>query len=85
MTDRHLLEQLRDLLVRLEIDVRDVRDVGGGICRVGSRRVLMANLEASPGRQIALLCRELSRLDLSQVFVLPAVRRRIEAQRPSDV
>lgn len=79
MTNAELLDQLQDLTHRLGIEVRmRSGEFTGGICRVQGQKILFINAALSTEKRIEVFCRELSRLDLSGVFVLPALRDRLE-------
>lgn len=81
MEDRELLEQLEDLARGLGIELRGGEgEFTGGLCRVGEKKILFLNSCLSPPLRIQILCRELSRFELSHLFLLPAVRQRIEAE-----
>lgn len=81
MDKRHLLTSLEETVTRLGIEVQSVRgDAPSGLCRLGNRQVLMWNAALTAGQQVSVLCRELARLDLSRVFIVPAVRERLEGQ-----
>lgn len=78
-----LLANLEDVVQQLGIEVQAVRgDAPSGLCRLGGKRVLMRNQALTDGQLVTLLVRELARVDLSAVFILPAVRKMIEAGRP---
>ena len=75
MTDREILEKLEELLIRLDIDlVREQGEFSGGLCRVGEENRFILNRTLPLSRQIGILCRDLATVDLSQVYVLPALR-----------
>ena len=75
MTDRDLQRELLALLPRLDIELRHMGgDMEGGLVCLRGRRVLFLNPSLSESRQLDLLCRE----DLSRLFLLPAVRARLE-------
>lgn len=83
MTDRDLRRELLALLPRLEIEVRFTSgEFEGGLIRLGDRRVLILNPAISYQKQADLICAVLRREDLSQLFVLPALRARIESRQP---
>lgn len=79
MTDGQLLEHLEAICSSLSIEVRCQHgDFQGGLCRFGGRTVLVLPSGASEMRKAEILCRELGRLDLSGVYVLPGVREKID-------
>jgi len=66
----------------VEVSYEDLRWEGitgrGGLCRVRGKPLIIIN-KALPKRERArILARELSRLDLSRLFIPPAVRQWIE-------
>lgn len=80
MTDREIRRELLTLLPRLDIEVRVTGgEFDSGLISLRGRRVLILNPSVSDRRQVELLCRALSREDLSRIFVLPAIRARIES------
>ena len=86
MTDRDIQRELLALLPRLDIELRSTGgEFEGGLVRLRGRRVLFLNPSLSERRQIELLCSVLGREDLSRLFVLPAVRSRIESEVPGAV
>ncbi|MFZ0428116.1 MAG: hypothetical protein WAO20_08355 [Acidobacteriota bacterium] len=79
MTDRDLQRELLALLPRLDIELRHTGgDLEGGLVCLRGRRVLFLNPSLSESRQLDILCRILGREDLSRLFLLPAVRARLE-------
>ena len=79
MKDVELLEQLEEVIVRLGIElVWDDGEFRGGMCKVGGKRLFLMNRGLPSSQKVEILCRGLSSLDLSQLFILPQVRQRIE-------
>ena len=82
MKDAELLEQLEEIVRQLGIElVWDDGEFRGGICRVEGRQLFLMNRILPSSQKVEILCRELSSLDLSQIFILPRVRQRIEQAR----
>ncbi len=80
MEDTKVLEQLQGVIPRLGIELKEVDgDFTGGLCCVKGRRVLLINSSLTTRKMIEIMCRELVRQDLSHIFILPAVRKKIEA------
>jgi hypothetical protein len=80
MTDRDLRRELLALLPRLDIEVRFTNgEFEGGLIHLRGRRFLYLNPTLSVKRQVEVLCSVLVREDLSRLFILPAVRARIES------
>ena len=82
MKDAELLEQLEEIVRQLGIElVWDDGEFRGGICRVEGRQLFLMNRILPSSQKVEILCCELSSLDLSQIFILPRVRQRIEQAR----
>lgn len=85
MKDQDLLRSLEEVVAQLGIHLRyEKGDFDGGLCRVDEQQLLIANAALPTRKKIRLIARELSRLRLDEVFVVPAVRHVIEAERQSD-
>ena len=78
MKDKELLAKLEEALGQLDIEVRWVQaDLAGGICYLDGKKIFYINPTLTAWQRIELLCRELSHVDLSGLFLLPAVRARV--------
>jgi predicted TIM-barrel fold metal-dependent hydrolase len=83
MDPTNALTELEALAEKLELQVVYDHFTGegmstGGLCKVkGAWRVIIER-RASPSEKISILARALSRFDLEQHFVSPAVRELIE-------
>lgn len=74
-----LLGELERLAGRLDIELRPGNgEFNGGICSIHGKKVFIVNTQLTTQQTVQIFCRELSRLDLSGVFVLPAIRQRLE-------
>ena len=81
MSDAELLKELETVMRTLGIELRlDSGEFNGGLCRIGGRCVFLINRKLPPSRRVQVLCHYLSRLDLSTVYLLPAVRSRLEME-----
>jgi len=79
VSDADLLKELVDLAGRLGIEVRWASgEFKGGVMRLRGARILYLNASGSPAASAEVLCRVLQKEDLSRIFLLPAVRRRLE-------
>ena len=79
MNDRELLARLEELVPRAGIELRwEDGEFGGGTCRHENHTILLINRGLRVAAKIDLLCRALAHSDLTRVFILPAVRDRIE-------
>ena len=81
MSDAELLKELETVMQALGIELRfENGEFNGGLCRIGGRLVFLINRKLPPTRRLQILCHYLSRLDLSTVYLLPAVRSRLEME-----
>lgn len=85
------MEQRLDALIRLAeragIQVRHepMEGSGGGMCVMRGQRVLFVDTSAPPDVRYERLVSELAgAVDLDAVYVVPALRRDIEAARPDN-
>lgn len=84
MSDAELLTELETVMQELGIELRlENGEFNGGLCRIGGRPVFLLNRKLPPARRLQILCHHLSRLDLSTVYLLPAVRDRLELEAKS--
>jgi hypothetical protein len=82
VNEEELLESLQALTDRLGIPLlRREGDFVGGIYRLKDQRVFLINSSLSTAETINIFCRELAGIDLSRVFILPALREMIETTR----
>ena len=81
MSDAELLRELETVMQELGIELRlENGEFSGGLCRIGERPVFLLNRKLPPAKRLQILCHYLSRLDLSTVYLLPAVRSRLEVE-----
>ncbi|MDQ7064060.1 MAG: hypothetical protein Q9P90_07420 [candidate division KSB1 bacterium] len=79
MKEAEILSHLETIVTQMGIELRyEKGDFKGGICRVGDKRLFLLNQNLMPSQKINLLTQELSTLDLSGVYVLPAIREMID-------
>jgi len=75
MNDEQIYEELIELAERLDIEViKDRGDFSGGYCRVHEDRRIVLNQHNLPATQLRTLAKNLLQLDLSNIYLLPAVR-----------
>lgn len=75
MTDVELFQKLEEISSQLGVEVRrELGDYSGGLCRVGEFWMFIINPNLPVSRQVEILRSGLSRLDLSGLFLLPAIR-----------
>ena len=69
------LTELEQLVERMDIEVRRESLPGpGGLCQVRGKRVLFLNSEFSVADQVGVIAEALRGLDLSHLYVRPALR-----------
>ncbi len=79
MKSDDLIAHLEKVVAQLGIELRyEKGDFRGGICRIGERRIFILNQTLPPAQKIAVLAGELAGLDLSGIYIMPAVRQIIE-------
>ena len=84
MSEAKMLEELEAVVEALGIELRlAAGEFAGGLCRVYGRPVLLLNRKLPTSRRVQVLCRGLSGLDLSGIYLLPAVRSRLEREAES--
>lgn len=78
MNSPELFTEFKSLLTQLDIDIRvEKGNFKGGICRVENSWVCLLNGNTSLPARLKLLGAILAEMDLSSLFLLPAVRDRI--------
>ena len=77
-----LLDQLKEIVAALDIDVREerlLREVGynvrSGPCRVDGREVILLDSNASVSERIEVLAEFLSAKNLDSIYIEPRIRR----------
>ena len=82
MTEEVILEKLHEVVKNLGIICRRCDgEFEGGFFRKQNQWFLMLNPGISAAREIELLCQALSNFDLSDCFLLPVLRKRIEVRK----
>jgi hypothetical protein len=85
MDNAIVLQELEALAGDLEVEVRyDDLDGHGGLCRYGGRSYLIISHALALPERIHLLCKELSRFSLDDVFVRPQLRELIDSAPQTD-
>jgi hypothetical protein len=86
MTDNELLAHLLGIMPQLGIELRKTEgDFNGGLCRLKGQRIMILNTQLTTRETIRVLCQELSREDLSPVYVVPAIRHLIASCQDNQV
>ncbi len=79
MKDEHLFQALSELAERLDIDiVHEKGDFSGGYCRVQEDRRIVLNKHNLLRTRVRVLAKNLLRFDLSNIYIVPAVREFLE-------
>ena len=82
MTEELILQGFESLIQNLSIDLRyEKGDFQGGLCKVGNKDVLIINCKLPLEKKIILMADELTRLDLDQIYIRPALRNIIEDRK----
>jgi len=87
MQEDTLLQQLETLLQELSIKLRyENGNFLGGLCKIDEQKILIVNSKLSIEQKIKIITRELSQLNLENIFVIPVIREIIdESQRESNL
>ncbi|MBN1348863.1 hypothetical protein JXJ21_05595 [candidate division KSB1 bacterium] len=87
MEEETVLQQLEAILKELSIALRYEKGrFQGGLCRLHGEEVFILNSKLSVDRKIRIIAKELSLLNLENVYILPAIREIIEEmQDESDL
>jgi len=81
MDEEEALEAFESLARKLQIDIRyEKGDFKGGLCRVGEQQVLILQKNDPAYKKLSLFARELRKLDLDNVYMMPAIRKFIETE-----
>ncbi len=84
MSEAKMLEELTAMIEALGIELRlGAGDFAGGLCRIEGHPVFLLNQTLPTSSRVQVLCRGLSRLDLSRIYLLPAIRSRLEQESES--
>ncbi len=82
MKDTEVLSKLEEIARQLGLELRwEDGHFAGGICRLESRVLFIINSSLPTFQKVEVLCRELSRFDLSQIFIRPDLRDRIQQSK----
>ena len=82
MNDEVVLQELENIFDKLGITIRYERgNFVGGLCRLKEDKIVILNRKLPVKKKILLLSRELSRFDIEEFFILPAVKEIILDQK----
>ncbi len=85
MKDEQLYDELIALADRMDIEViKDRGDFSGGYCRVKEDRRIVLNKHHLLPTQMRVLARNLLEFDLSNIYLLPAIREFLEQIAKED-
>lgn len=85
MQSTEILSTLENIVSQLGLHLRyEKGDFQGGICRIGNQMLLIVNKRLQDEQKIAIIARELGQLDLSGIFMVPAIRELLEAEAQSN-
>jgi len=79
MKDNEVLSTLEEITRQLGLELKwEDGHFTGGVCRFDNRMMFIINSSLPTFQKVEVLCHELSRLDLSQIFIRPDLRDRIQ-------
>jgi len=79
MKDTEVLSKLEEITRQLGLNLRwEEGHFTGGVCRLEDKMMFIINSSLPTFQKVEVLCRELSRFDLSQIFIRPDLRDRIQ-------
>ncbi len=82
MKDTEVLSKLEEITQQLGLDLSwEDGDFTGGTCRLENRILFIINSSLPTFQKVEVLCRELSRFDLSKIFIRPDLRDRIQQSK----
>ena len=85
MDDALALSELEELVAKLGIEVRQEDLPGaGGLCQVRGKWILFVSSGLSVSEQVDVIARALGGMDLSSVYVRPALRQLLGAGEGGD-
>lgn len=80
--DEELLEGIESLARNLSLAIRyEKGSFHGGLCRVEDQQAFIINKDLSTSEKIKVFARELADMDLEGIYILPAIRERIEDEK----
>ena len=75
MNDEEILQELEKIAERLEVAIRyENGDFKGGLCRIKENSCIIIQKRIPVERKIFFLARELSKFDLSAMYIIPQLR-----------
>ena len=82
MKDTEVLSKLEEITQQLGLELRwEDGHFTGGICHLEDKMMFIINSSLPTFHKVEVLCRELSRFDLSQIFIRPDLRDRIQQSK----
>ena len=82
MNDEVILQEIENVFSKLGITIRYERgDFIGGLCRLKEDKIVILNRKLPVKKKIQLLAKELSRFNIDEIFILPAIKEIILEQK----
>ena len=83
MKRKELLGKIETLTINLGIEIRyeKLGNSRGGLCRIHEKYYLFLNRNLAEYSKIELIAQELSKFDLTDIFLLPEIRQVIHKNR----
>ena len=75
MNEESVLQELENISTKLGVIVRyELGDFVGGLCRIDNAKFIIVNKKLPLSKKINVIAREISNLDIEDIFILPAVK-----------
>jgi len=75
MTEESVLQELENISAKLGVVVRyELGDFTGGLCRIDNAKFIIVNKKLPISKKISVIAKEISSLDIEDIFILPAVK-----------
>lgn len=85
MNDDVILQELENIFEKLGITIRyEKGNFVGGLCRIKEDKIVILNKKLHIKKKIMLLAEELSRFNIDEIFILPAVKEIILDYKSDD-
>lgn len=86
MKEEEILSGLEKLLESLQIELRyEKGDFSGGYCVLKEKPMMIVQSNLNVAQKIRVLARELTQMDLQNIFIVPALREVLEEARNAQV
>ena len=75
MNEESVLQELENISTKLGVIVRyELGDFIGGLCRIDNAKFIIVNKKLPISKKINVIAKEISSLDIEDVFILPVVK-----------